>query len=94
MWDLPAEQASDGRYVSLGRHGGHDLYITAADWQAGVLSDFILYTFGVAPPQMGFPTSDLPVLGTLGVNGLGGNAGQTPGEVSSSATTQIKPYRQ
>jgi len=93
-WDLSQEQIADGGYVSLGHYGSHDLYISRADRDAGVFSDFVLYTFGVTPPPMSFPTSDLPVLGTLGTNGVGRNVGLSPGEVGANATTSTRSFSQ
>ena len=90
-WDLSDEAARAGDYVSLGRHGAHELFVSRADRDAGVVSDFILYTFGVAPPQMSFPTSDLPILGTLGANGVE-NVGPTPGSVGASRTSAVRPF--
>ena len=51
LWDLSAEElaAQEGRYVSLGRFGGHDLHMRKEDYDAGVLSDFTLFTMAASP---------------------------------------------
>ncbi|MDE2364459.1 MAG: hypothetical protein KGM42_17420 [Hyphomicrobiales bacterium] len=78
-WDLAQEVADNpaAPYVSLGRYSGHALFMPKADYDAGVLSDFVLFAMSVA----GARTVATPSVVS------GGDANVTAGQSWPQATT-------
>jgi hypothetical protein len=61
------EQLPDCREHSLGHYGHHELLMTETDYQAGVLSDFLLFLLPQADPRLPAP----PAAGGSGGGGKG-----------------------